>query len=75
MTSREYIELYSGATVKFITSDGKQEKIKFVKYGEFDDVIEEFRVSNYWRWDAEQTKECRFMPCLTNNKVRYYLEH
>lgn len=69
MTLREYIELYSGATVTFKIGDGKQEKIKLVKYGDLDKVIEEFKTSNYWRWSAEQTKECRFMPCLSNNKV------
>lgn len=69
MTLREYIELYSGATVTFKTGDGKQKKIKLVRYGELDKAIEEFRDNNYWRWDAEQTKECRFMPCLSNNKV------
>ena len=69
MTLREYIELYSGATITFRTGDGKQEEIRLIKYGEFDKVMEEFRSSKYWRWDAEQTKECRFMPCLTNNKV------
>ena len=36
---------------------------------DLDKVIEEFKTSNYWRWSAEQTKECRFMPCLSNNKV------
>lgn len=69
MTLREYIELYSGATIKFGTGDGKKKEIRLVKFGEFDKVMEEFRNSEYWRWDAEQTKECRFMPCLTNNKV------
>lgn len=69
MTLREYIELYSGATVTFKTCDWKQKKIKLVRYGELDKAIKEFRDNNYWRWDAEQTKECRFMPCLSNNKV------
>lgn len=46
-----------------------KKKIKLVRYGELDKAIEEFRDNNYWRWDAEQTKECRFMPCLSNNKV------
>lgn len=69
MTLREYIELYSGATITFKTGDGKNKEIKLVKYGELDKALNEFRDSDYWRWDAEQTKECRFMPCLSNNKV------
>ena len=69
MTLREYIELYSGATITFKTGDGKHKEIKLVKYGELDKTLNEFKDSDYWRWDAEQTKECRFMPCLSNNKV------
>jgi len=69
MTLREYIELYSGATIRLRTGDDQKEEIKLVKYGELDKAIEEFRTSEYWRWTAEQTKECRFMPCLANNKV------
>ena len=68
-TLKDYIEQYSGATLKFKTGDGKKEEIKLVKYGELDKAIDEFKNSEYWRWDAEQTKECRFMPCLSNNKV------
>lgn len=69
MNLREYIELYSGATITFRNADCSKEEIKLVKYNEMDKTIRDFTNTMYWRWQAEQTKECRFMPCLTNNKV------
>lgn len=66
---KEYVILYSGATVTVSTADNKMFDIKLVKYGELDKELEAFTDTLYWRWVAEQTKESRFMPCLTNNKV------
>ena len=66
---KEYVILYSGATVTLSTADNKLIDIKLVKYGELDKELEAFKNTPYWRWIAEQTKESRFMPCLTNNKV------
>lgn len=66
---KEYVILYSGATVTLSTADNKLIDIKLVKYGELDKELEAFKDTPYWRWIAEQTKESRFMPCLTNNKV------
>lgn len=66
---KDYIILYSGATVTLSTADNKMVDIKLVKYGELDKELEKFRDTPYWRWVAEQTKESRFMPCLANNKV------
>lgn len=69
ITLKEYIILYSGATVTVSTADNKMVDIKLVKYGELDKELNNFRETPYWRWVAEQTKESRFMPCLSNNKV------
>ena len=66
---KEYVILYSGATVTLSTADNKMVDIKLVKYGELDKELESFKDTPYWRWVAEQTKESRFMPCLANNKV------
>ena len=45
MTLREYIELYSGATITFKTGDEKKKEIKLVKYGELDKALNKFRDS------------------------------
>lgn len=66
---KEYVILYSGATITLSTADNKMVDIKLVKYGELDKELEAFKDTPYWRWVAEQTKESRFMPCLANNKV------
>jgi len=69
ITLKDYIILYSGATVTVSTADNKMVDIKLVKYGELDKELDKFKDTPYWRWVAEQTKESRFMPCLSNNKV------
>ena len=69
ITLGDYIILYSGATVTISTADKKKKEIKLIKYGELDKALDEFKDTEYWRWEAEQTKESRFMPCLANNKV------
>ena len=69
ITLKEYIILYSGATVTLSTADNKLVDIRLVKYGELDNELDKFKNTPYWRWVAEQTKESRFMPCLSNNKV------
>lgn len=69
ITLGEYVILYSGATVTISSADKSEKEIKLIKYGELDKALDEFKNTQYWRWEAEQTKESRFMPCLANNKV------
>ncbi len=69
ITLGEYVKLYSGATVTLETAQNKAVEIKLVSYGELDQALDKFKNTPNWRWIAEQTKESRFMPSLSNNKV------
>ena len=69
ITLGEYVKLYSGATVTIGTAQNKAVEIKLVPYGELDQALDKFKNTPNWRWIAEQTKESRFMPSLSNNKV------
>lgn len=68
MKLKDYINLYSGATFKYICRDDKMSKTTcLVPYKKIDDKIEELRNKKYWIWSCEQTKEIRFMPNLSKD--------
>ena len=68
MLLKDYINLYRGATFKYICRDDKMSKTTcLVPYKKIDDKIEELRNKKYWIWSCEQTKEIRFMPNLAKD--------
>ena len=69
MLLKEYINLYSGATLKYnLKSDYSKKYTALIPYKKIDDAIEEFRYNkDYWMWTMEQTKEIRFMPNLAKD--------
>ena len=66
----DYINFYSGGTVRYINhSDGKNE-VEVIPYDEMDKFIERFKSKGYLAWNMEQTKEARFLPSLVQDQVQ-----
>lgn len=70
---KDYIKLYSGATFTYNIGRGTlaTKKYEVVPFGK----VEEYAINlnnrdEVWSWSAEQTKEIRFMPSLSSNKVQ-----
>lgn len=66
---KDYIINYSGATLKYSTQDGKK-TTKIIPYKKIDEEIENIRQEDFWSWQCEQTKEIRFMPSLSRDKIQ-----
>lgn len=69
----DYIKFYSGATFKYyeINNEKKEEKYIVAPYNEIESTaIKINNMENVWMWTCEQTKEIRFMPALSSNKVQ-----
>lgn len=69
MLLKDYINLYSGATLRCILKKDYQKKIScLISYKKIEDTIESFRNNGeYRKWTMEQTKEIRFMPNLAKD--------
>lgn len=67
---KDYINLYSGITIKYSMDNGINKKnTKLISHDKILESINEANINeNVWSWSAEQTKEIRFMPNLTNDK-------
>lgn len=65
---KEYINFYSGGTIKFQKEDGKITKV--ISYDNMNSLNKIVKDSEYHMWNMEQTKESRFMPSLVQNKVQ-----
>ena len=68
----DYIKLYSGITIGYRVDRGPSSKrlSKLVPFGEIENEINKLNNDKeVWMWNAEQTKEIRFMPSLASNKV------
>jgi len=70
---RDYIYEYSGVTLGYCIGRGPGciKKSKLIPYHEFEKTIEEINNdSDIWMWNAEQTKEIRFLPSLAASKIQ-----
>ncbi len=65
---KEYIYMYSGATIEFKFQ--KPRITKMVPFEKIGDEIAKFQNSGYGSWRAEQTKESRYLPSLTLDTVQ-----
>lgn len=65
----DYIKLYSGATITYYVSDNN-DIVELIPFGEIDNTLNGIYDKPIRMWSAEQTKENRFLPCLSNNKVQ-----
>lgn len=72
MYLKDYIELYSGVTIKYRVGDrerGLKDYYELVPYGKIEErFVELNNESDVWQWSAEQTKEVRFIPSLFSDK-------
>lgn len=72
MYLKDYIELYSGVTVKYRVGDrerGLTDYYELVPYKKMEQrFIELNNEPDVWQWSAEQTKEVRFIPSLFSDK-------
>ena len=66
----EYINFYSGGTVKYYNQQDDKSETKVIKYNELSNFIDDFKNKDYLVWKMEQTKEARFLPSLVQNKVQ-----
>lgn len=66
----EYINFYSGGTVKYYNQQDNNSETKVIKYNELNSFIDDFKSKDYLVWKMEQTKEARFLPSLVQNKVQ-----
>lgn len=70
---KDYIKFYSGGTIKYyeVIDDKPNEKYIVSSFGNLEeDTIKVNNMKNVWMWQAEQTKEVRFMPSLASDKVQ-----
>lgn len=66
----DYINFYSGGTVKYYNQQDNKSETKVIKYNELNNFIEDFKSKDYLVWKMEQTKEARFLPSLVQHKVQ-----
>lgn len=66
----EYINFYSGGTVRMFNHLNDSSETKVVPYDELGDFIKNYKDTGYLVWQMEQTKEARFMPSLSQNIVQ-----
>ena len=65
----DYINFYSGGTIAFRTQDEKLTKV--ISYSEISTLMDYVcKNQKYHMWSLEQTKESRFMPNLSNDKIQ-----
>lgn len=65
---KDYIELYSGATLKYSKKEGKVSKL--IPHNKIDVEINNLRNEEFWSWQCEETKEIRFMPSLARDRIQ-----
>ena len=72
MYLKDYIELYSGVTVKYRVGDRERGLIDYYELVSYKKMAQRFIELNnepdVWQWSAEQTKEVRFIPSLFSDK-------
>ena len=67
---KDYINFYSGGTIEMLSMKGER-KTKVIPYNEMKNIIKDISSDDFvFRWNIEQTKESRFMPSLTQNKIQ-----
>lgn len=69
----DYIKNYSGVTLGYTIGRGPESKkeARLIPYQEFEKEITKINNDeNIWMWNAEQTKEIRFIPSLASNKIQ-----
>ena len=66
----DYIDFYSGGTIKYRNMDNPETSTDVIAYSDMNNIMEIIKRSGYFSWKMEQTKESRFLPSLTQDKVQ-----
>lgn len=74
----DYIDLYSGGTIKYtnLLTNGeysKNDKTEIISYSNMENINNILINTQCRIWYMEQTKEARFMPSLVQNQVQIVL--
>ena len=67
---KDYINFYSGGTIKLFNHKDKNYEISIVPYNEMNNVMSYIKNKGYLTWYMEQTKEARFLPSLIQDEVQ-----
>ena len=67
---KEYIDFYSGGTLKCSSFDNKKVTTEVIPYSKMNKIITKIHKSKTYRWYIEQTKEARFLPSLVQDEVQ-----
>lgn len=70
---KNYINFYSGWTIKYGDMWYKKNTTKVIPYDEMWNVMNFVEKSWYQRWFIDQTKEARFMPSITQNIIQIWI--
>lgn len=65
---KDYINLYSGATIKKYSLKEKSSSTELISYKNIDNYVN--NLTDCWNWSMEQTKEIRFMPSLASDRIQ-----
>lgn len=67
---KDYINFYSGCTIRYFNQMDSKREIEVISFNEMPNLMNRIISMDYLAWQAEQTKEARFMPSLVQNKVQ-----
>lgn len=67
---KDYINFYSGGTVKFFNHENDKKETQVLSYDEIGNVVKYNYDKDQLVWQMEQTKEARFLPSLSQNIVQ-----
>ena len=67
---KDYIDFYSGGTIKYRNMDNSKTSTNVISYSNMSNIMEIIKKSGYFSWKLEQTKESRFLPSLTQDKIQ-----
>lgn len=65
---KNYIDFYSGGTVKFGYEDKKSTEV--IPYSKMNTFLDYMKEKDHFRWEMEQTKEARFLPSYEQENVQ-----
>lgn len=67
---KDYINFYSGGTIRYRNMDSDKTATDVISYSNMNNIMEIIKNSGFFSWKIEQTKESRFLPSLTQDKVQ-----
>lgn len=69
-TLKEYINFYSGGTVRYFNQLDGNKETEVVSYDNMPSIMNRIIEKGYLAWGIEQTKEAKFMPSLVQDIIQ-----